>query len=213
MFAGKWSNSGPIFGKNYKRCRQKRSRSKSHMCSSTMSNNSTCQWRVRYSHIDKHICILRFRFRDNNEIVNDERKKQEEALHKFRTREANLLIAQAETEAVSEKSFDIPRCNLVLRFDPPSTYIKYDNGKRLLSQSPDSLHGILVDKRDKLMFALPASTLEKKRLKYENKANRQYLIPEILDIHPHRYGGKQFVFHQFYIELIVFCQQRIYEDA
>ena len=89
---------------------------------------------------------------DNNEIVNDERKKQEEALHKFRTREANLLIAQAETEAVSEKSFDIPRCNLVLRFDPPSTYIKYDNGKRLLSQSPDSLHGILVDKRDKLMF-------------------------------------------------------------
>lgn len=32
--------------------------------------------------------------------------------------------------------------------------------------------------------ALPASTLEKKRLKYENKANRQYLIPEILDIHP-----------------------------
>ena len=82
----------------------------------------------------------------------DERKKQEEALHKFRTREANLLIAQTETDQSGHKIFDIPKCNLVLRFDPPKTYIKYDGGKRLLSQSPDSLHGILIDKRIKDSF-------------------------------------------------------------
>ena len=70
----------------------------------------------------------------------------------FRTREANLLIAQAETDTSGHKTFDIPKCNLVLRFDPPSTYIKYDGGKRLLSQSAESLHGILVDKKYKDSF-------------------------------------------------------------
>ena len=68
--------------------------------------------------------ISSFAFSEGSELLTEERKKQEDALHKFRTREANLLIAQAETEASNEKQFDIPRCNLVLRFDPPSTYIK-----------------------------------------------------------------------------------------
>ena len=31
---------------------------------------------------------------ENSQLMTEERKKQEEALHKFRTREANLLIAQ-----------------------------------------------------------------------------------------------------------------------
>lgn len=88
----------------------------------------------------------------DSQVQVEERKKQEEALHKFRTREANLLIAQAETGTAHHKTFDIPKCNLVLRFDPPTTYIKYDGGKRLLSQSSDSLHGILVDKLFKDSF-------------------------------------------------------------
>ena len=119
------------------------------------------------------------------EQLTDERKKQEEALHKFRTREANLLVAQAETEATHEKSFDIPRCNLVLRFDPPSTYIKYDNGKRLLSQSSDSLHGILVDKRDKERFTMKLKnfkTLEEYLIKRNETAEEAGPLELCMDL-------------------------------
>ena len=95
---------------------------------------------------------------DNPNVQNDdedlaeEKKKQEEALHKFRTREANILIAQAETENEKHRHFDIPKCNLVLRFDPPGSYLRYDGGKRLLSQQNDALYGILIDKDEKLRF-------------------------------------------------------------
>ena len=51
--------------------------------------------------------------------------------------------------------------------------------------------------------AIPATTLEKKRLKYENKANRQYLIPEILDIHP--IPGKDF----FLVEIDDYVAQKV----
>ena len=69
-----------------------------------------------------------------------------------RTREANILIAQAETENEDHHHFDIPKCKLVLRFDPPGSYLRYDDGKRLLSQQNDALYGILIDKDEKLRF-------------------------------------------------------------
>ena len=92
---------------------------------------------------------------------------------------------KAETEASNEKSFDIPRCNLVLRFDPPSTYIKYDNGKRLLSQSTDSLHGILVDKRDKEKFTMKLKnfkTLEEYLIKRNEMAEEAGPLELCMDL-------------------------------
>ncbi|XP_028160267.1 endoribonuclease Dcr-1-like [Ostrinia furnacalis] len=48
-------------------------------------------------------------------------KKQEEVLKKFRMHECNLLLA---TSAL-EEGIDLPRCNLVLRWDVPQSYRSY----------------------------------------------------------------------------------------
>lgn len=50
-----------------------------------------------------------------------EHRKQEEVLKKFRMHECNLLIATK----VLEEGIDIPKCNLVIRFDQPQTYNSY----------------------------------------------------------------------------------------
>ncbi|KAI5631368.1 hypothetical protein NE865_15926 [Phthorimaea operculella] len=48
-------------------------------------------------------------------------KKQEDVLKKFRMHECNLLLA---TSAL-EEGIDLPRCNLVLRWDVPASYRSY----------------------------------------------------------------------------------------
>lgn len=50
-----------------------------------------------------------------------EHRKQEEVLKRFRMHECNLLIGTA----VLEEGIDLPKCNLVLRWDPPRTYRSY----------------------------------------------------------------------------------------
>ncbi|CBY11646.1 unnamed protein product [Oikopleura dioica] len=111
---------------------------------------------------------------DEEEIA-DEKKKQEEALHKFRTREANILIAQAETENEAHRHFDIPKCNLVVRFDAPGSYLRYDGGKRLLSQQNDALYGILINKKEKIQFC---RMLEEFKMLEEYLKNRASLAEE-----------------------------------
>ena len=48
-------------------------------------------------------------------------RRQEEALRKFRSQECNLVIATQELE----EGIDVPKCNLVVRFDPPQDYRSY----------------------------------------------------------------------------------------
>jgi endoribonuclease Dicer len=50
-----------------------------------------------------------------------EHRKQEEVLKRFRMRECNLLIGTA----VLEEGIDLPKCNLVIRWDPPTNYRSY----------------------------------------------------------------------------------------
>lgn len=57
---------------------------------------------------------------DSREAENEHRK-QEEVLKKFRMHECNLLIATK----VLEEGIDVPKCNLVIRFDQPNTYNSY----------------------------------------------------------------------------------------
>lgn len=54
---------------------------------------------------------------DHKEAQNEHRK-QEEVLKKFRMHECNLLISTP----VLEEGYDLPKCNLIIRWDPPSTY-------------------------------------------------------------------------------------------
>lgn len=54
-----------------------------------------------------------------------EHKTQEEVLRKFRCHECNILI----TTSVLEQGCDLPKCNLVIRFDLPSSFHSYIRSK------------------------------------------------------------------------------------
>ncbi|MEE6494432.1 hypothetical protein FKM82_017138 [Ascaphus truei] len=60
-----------------------------------------------------------------NKQMEVEFRKQEEVLRKFRAHETNLLIATS----IVEEGVDIPKCNLVVRFDLPSEYRSYVQSK------------------------------------------------------------------------------------
>jgi endoribonuclease Dicer len=68
-----------------------------------------------------------------------EHRKQEEVLKKFRMHECNLLISTA----VLEEGFDLPKCNLVVRFDEPRSYRSYVHCKGR-ARAPNALHVIMV---------------------------------------------------------------------
>ena len=53
--------------------------------------------------------------------VENERKKQEEALRRFRMRECNILVSSS----VLEEGIDFVKCNLVILFDHPDTFHRY----------------------------------------------------------------------------------------
>lgn len=54
-----------------------------------------------------------------------EHKTQEEVLRKFRCHECNILVSTA----VLEQGCDLPKCNLVVRFDLPQTFHSYIQSK------------------------------------------------------------------------------------
>ena len=53
--------------------------------------------------------------------MDNEKKKQEEALRRFRMRECNILVSSS----VLEEGIDFVKCNLVIMFDPPSSFHRY----------------------------------------------------------------------------------------
>lgn len=70
----------------------------------------------------------------------NEHRKQELMLKKFRMRVCNLLIGTS----FLEEGIDLPKCNLVIRFDMPENYRSYINTKER-ARATDSLHCLLVD--------------------------------------------------------------------
>ncbi|XP_052746238.1 endoribonuclease Dcr-1 [Bicyclus anynana] len=70
--------------------------------------------RPSLSHLCAQYCASEGEGRD----CQKEGKKQEEVLKKFRMHECNLLLATS----VLEEGIDLPRCNLVVRWDVPPSY-------------------------------------------------------------------------------------------
>lgn len=68
-----------------------------------------------------------------------EHRKQEEVLKRFRMHECNVLIGTS----VLEEGIDLPKCNLVVRWDPPSTYRSYVQCKGR-ARASQAFHMILV---------------------------------------------------------------------
>ena len=70
-------------------------------------------------------------------------KKQEEVLQQFRDHEFNLLIATS----VVEEGLDIPKCNLVCRFDFPVTFRSYVQSKGR-ARAKNSNYYVFVDEME-----------------------------------------------------------------
>ncbi|CAK9807565.1 Endoribonuclease dcr-1 [Anthophora plagiata] len=68
-----------------------------------------------------------------------EHRKQEEVLKRFRIHECNLLISTS----ILEEGIDIPKCNLVMRYDFPKTYQSYVQCKSR-ARAVDALHVLLL---------------------------------------------------------------------
>lgn len=68
-----------------------------------------------------------------------EHRKQEEVLKRFRIHECNLLISTS----ILEHGIEIPKCNLVLRYDFPINYQSYVQCKSR-ARAIDALHVLLI---------------------------------------------------------------------
>uniref|UniRef100_K1QXR8 ribonuclease III n=1 Tax=Magallana gigas TaxID=29159 RepID=K1QXR8_MAGGI len=74
-------------------------------------------------------------------------KKQEDVLRKFRLQDLNLLVSTT----VLEDGIDVPKCNLIVKFDPPRSYKSYSQSKGR-ARARDSEYLILVEENKKEMF-------------------------------------------------------------
>lgn len=68
-----------------------------------------------------------------------EHRRQEEVLKRFRMHSCNLLIGTS----VLEEGIELPKCNLVIRWDPPNTYRSYVQCKGR-ARSQNAQHIIMV---------------------------------------------------------------------
>lgn len=71
--------------------------------------------------------------------VEAEHRKQEEVLKRFRNRECNLLIGTS----ILERGIDLPKCNLVVRWNNPRTYNSFVQSKGKASGS-NAYHLVMV---------------------------------------------------------------------
>uniref|UniRef100_A0A3B5LJX3 ribonuclease III n=1 Tax=Xiphophorus couchianus TaxID=32473 RepID=A0A3B5LJX3_9TELE len=76
----------------------------------------------------------------NKQMEVEFRKQEEQVLRKFRAHETNLLIATS----IVEEGVDIPKCNLVVRFDLPTEYRSYVQSKGR-ARAPVSNYIMLAD--------------------------------------------------------------------
>nr|XP_006824151.1 PREDICTED: LOW QUALITY PROTEIN: endoribonuclease Dicer-like [Saccoglossus kowalevskii] len=76
-----------------------------------------------------------------------EYKKQEEVLRRFRRHETNLLVATS----VVEEGVDVPKCNLVIRFDSMREYRSYVQSKGR-ARAPESFFIMMVYDEEKEAF-------------------------------------------------------------
>jgi len=70
-------------------------------------------------------------------------KRQEFVLRNFRMRECNLLIGPR----FLESGIDLPRCNLVIRFDSPPDYQSFAWGKAR-ARGQDAMHYMFVPRSE-----------------------------------------------------------------
>lgn len=95
-----------------------------------------CSW-------DESLCFVKchqITGQKKKNLRRDVNKKQEDILRKFRLQELNLLISTN----LLEDGIDVPRCNMIVKFDPPKDYRSYSRSKGL-ARAKDAEYLILID--------------------------------------------------------------------
>ncbi|KAA0198755.1 Dicer [Hyalella azteca] len=97
----------------------------------------------------------------DEKTLENERKKQEEVLRRFRHLECNMLVATR----VLEEGIDVPNCTLVVRFDPALSFQSYVQSCGRARSSPWShlFHLADADAADNLVSHLATYCTYKKR--------------------------------------------------
>ncbi|XP_054651562.1 endoribonuclease Dicer isoform X1 [Dunckerocampus dactyliophorus] len=108
-----------------------------------------------------------------NKQMEVEFRKQEEVLRKFRAHETNLLIATS----VVEEGVDIPKCNLVVRFDLPTEYRSYVQSKGR-ARAPVSNYIMLADSDKTRSFEEDLTTYKAIEKILRNKCSKSVEVGE-----------------------------------
>ncbi|XP_008294508.1 endoribonuclease Dicer [Stegastes partitus] len=116
-----------------------------------------------------------------NKQMEVEFRKQEEVLRKFRAHETNLLIATS----IVEEGVDIPKCNLVVRFDLPTEYRSYVQSKGR-ARAPVSNYIMLADTERTKAFEEDLTTYKAIEKILRNKCSKsaevsEFEVEQVLD--------------------------------
>ncbi|CAL8285598.1 unnamed protein product [Lota lota] len=116
-----------------------------------------------------------------NKQMEVEFRKQEEVLRKFRAHETNLLIATS----IVEEGVDIPKCNLVVRFDLPMEYRSYVQSKGR-ARAPVSNYIMLADSEHTKTFQEDLKTYKAIEKILRNKCSKsaelmEFEVEQVLD--------------------------------
>ncbi|XP_047466582.1 endoribonuclease Dicer [Mugil cephalus] len=116
-----------------------------------------------------------------NKQMEVEFRKQEEVLRKFRAHETNLLIATS----IVEEGVDIPKCNLVVRFDLPTEYRSYVQSKGR-ARAPVSNYIMLSDTERTKAFEEDLTTYKAIEKILRNKCSKsvevcEFEVEQVLD--------------------------------
>ncbi|XP_034432990.1 endoribonuclease Dicer isoform X1 [Hippoglossus hippoglossus] len=116
-----------------------------------------------------------------NKQMEVEFRKQEEVLRKFRAHETNLLIATS----IVEEGVDIPKCNLVVRFDLPTEYRSYVQSKGR-ARAPVSNYIMLADSERTKAFEEDLATYKAIEKILRNKCSKSvevsdFEVEQVLD--------------------------------
>ncbi|KAM4624699.1 endoribonuclease Dicer isoform 2-T2 [Polymixia lowei] len=116
-----------------------------------------------------------------NKQMEVEFRKQEEVLRKFRAHETNLLIATS----IVEEGVDIPKCNLVVRFDLPTEYRSYVQSKGR-ARAPVSNYIMLADSERTKAFEEDLKTYKAIEKILRNKCSKsaevsEFEVEQVLD--------------------------------
>uniref|UniRef100_A0A3P9AQ36 ribonuclease III n=1 Tax=Esox lucius TaxID=8010 RepID=A0A3P9AQ36_ESOLU len=111
-----------------------------------------------------------------NKQMEVEFRKQEEVLRKFRAHETNLLIATS----IVEEGVDIPKCNLVVRFDLPTEYRSYVQSKGR-ARAPVSNYIMLADSERTKTFQDDLNTYKAIEKILRKKCSKASGVGEVLE--------------------------------